>query len=1078
MFVLIRYTYLIIFFLLASGLFAQGTLYWYGAGSSNDWAAYGNWTNDPMYSSPVNMVPDDNTDVVIDFTSLYMNGASIHINTNDNTNSISFKSLQVITTIHDTLIFELDSIEANGDITTTDQTYIYGSNGPTDLLIMDNCDLNIGGSNTHDMNIIVAGGAKVELTEDLIQEACVLVIDEGEFDTKNSGTSSDMDLNKILISSDPDAMLTQKFKANTSNITLRDEGNQLSGIGFLDGNATEFNQANITFDIPTSWNPDTVRTRVEFNMSGWPFNNITLKRPAKIEKAGQVNAISLLAGERYTFDGTLTIIDSIVQIWGNSPDSCNNFTYLMGHLPGFPAVLDVVGSISTLSYVCVSNIIGSSSKLILDNYVIDSSVTNFVFDDPITPRSYKWTGAAANDSWHSRQNWEDLATNQAATCLPTPADHVVFLSSSFSVAGEQVVISPHRNAYCQNMSWIDVGDPQFHIRGHLYVAGDFYLDEEMEFGVPASAAAKPSIIFTSDDSVNINPKGKDIPADVEFLGNHSASNFDLDSMLNVRELKISGGRLQGNKRKIIADRLLVEDNGTLFLDSGIIVIDSSSHIFEDNGSKYFDKASFDVKGELLSMGTTKVILKGEDVVFNGGDNFYGTIDFRGNGHIINSDGVTNIMNVLHLQNQKEYTIGVADSLVINNIMVHDTQVVGSNPTSLSANSLIRYVEDAPVYTPPAIHHATVLGSSGSVVCLQDMEINDVNIASLGGWGITGKCDTTNLTFTDPSLFPGGWNHSESCYYYLTGFAMDMRDSSEVFPGMASCFRIIPNNSNQIMFDTIEINYLDTSGGFLFTNLDTGSHYLIKIDPADTTLLPHYYPDNKLWSQADPVHLLSDTGGLLVEVSPMPIPPSGQFATKVITGSLSPSPGNAPQPLFNISSGYLRGPVDIEDSLIIGLFSLDPNNFGVVQTVYSNKNGFFKFVNVDTGYYKIHPDIAGIPVDTGHALATISVYETTDTASIELAVADSMIYPVSSVITSTDQQPEKKLLLWPNPVIGGLNIRSPYLINRIEFFDMMSRKVKTVIKDASEVYVDMNTLNPGIYLIYINGERIRQRIFKP
>jgi hypothetical protein len=42
---------------------------------------------------------------------------------------------------------------------------------------------------------------------------------------------------------------------------------------------------------------------------------------------------------------------------------------------------------------------------------------------------------------------------------------------------------------------------------------------------------------------------------------------------------------------------------------------------------------------------------------------------------------------------------------------------------------------------------------------------------------------------------------------------------------------------------------------------------------------------------------------------------------------------------------------------------------------------------------------------------------------------------------------------------------------------MSRKIKTVFTDANEVHMGMQGLPSGIYIMYVNGERVRERISK-
>ena len=86
--------------------------------------------------------------------------------------------------------------------------------------------------------------------------------------------------------------------------------------------------------------------------------------------------------------------------------------------------------------------------------------------------------------------------------------------------------------------------------------------------------------------------------------------------------------------------------------------------------------------------------------------------------------------------------------------------------------------------------------------------------------------------------------------------------------MVSCFKYQSSlGVNQVMFDTIGIAMLDSNSSYIFTNLDTG-RYIIKVDPFNN-LVPHYYPNKKLWSTAEKINVQGNQYDKDVILSPGP-----------------------------------------------------------------------------------------------------------------------------------------------------------------------------------------------------------------
>ena len=118
------------------------------------------------------------------------------------------------------------------------------------------------------------------------------------------------------------------------------------------------------------------------------------------------------------------------------------------------------------------------------------------------------------------------------------------------------------------------------------------------------------------------------------------------------------------------------------------------------------------------------------------------------------------------------------------------------------------------------------------------------------------------------------------------------------------------------------------------------------------------------------------------------------------------------------------------------------------------------------------------MDDVSPLSTVSVSLTDMVAQITFNVAEDSIYPEQVLYTSTYAEPEIKIALWPNPVKESLNVRAPYPIESIVVYDLMARSMALPFTSyGNECRVSVSGLAKGIYVIYLNGDRLKERFVK-
>ena len=114
-----------------------------------------------------------------------------------------------------------------------------------------------------------------------------------------------------------------------------------------------------------------------------------------------------------------------------------------------------------------------------------------------------------------------------------------------------------------------------------------------------------------------------------------------------------------------------------------------------------------------------------------------------------------------------------------------------------------------------------------------------------------------------------------------------------------------------------------------------------------------------------------------------------------------------------------------------------------------------------------------PVTTS---GTYIIVATNWTTGCKDTMSDSAVIVISHAATGvTNQMSNKDIIIAPNPAHQNLSIKAP-ILNRVQVYDMTGRVLIDEACNSSEISLNLDDLNPGIYLIKIN-DQFMQKIVK-
>jgi len=1079
-------TLLFISCLLALGLEGQSPI-WTGASpSNNDWHNAQNWAN--------GAIPTASDDVTIeaDANSIYITADTM----------IEAKSITLMSLTTEIVELKCVGITLDGGLDVDESSYILPNINAipaldhVPVIFMDDCQISLDNDDANRIKLIVEESAEVEQSADITQKECILEIKSGSFKTESYG----LELYSIVI--EPDSQLSkQSFYGEASEIILNADGEALQGLHYLDSDSIQyFENVDLTFMADASQN---IPHQLHINFAGFHFNELHFEKPANISGNPTVKDLELTDGYSYFISGDITIDSIITQYFKHGVPSCSRPTLLAGDRASVKSDFQYNGNNISLHQMIIRNVAFNSNNnsiISLQESVTDN-VTGFdVSSNNYNAKEYRWLGGSNNNIWQDGTNWQVKTAGGGGIfdtnndgCVPTPLDNVKFnlTPGGPSPMSNTINIPMGSIAFCNDFyAWGDSKQLEANLDGHLIVNGDFRLAPNNNFNSSltiSNNSGEGEVVMTSSTDVQIVTSNKDLPfiLVVDQTIADTSKQVELLGKLDVNGLEIINGKFTASKRKIITPYLHMtngESDKVLDLEDCLLIIDGNALYEEFSDHKSFDYANLDIepqKSFARFRGRSKIHLQGDSMIFNGGNNEFPFIKAFGDVHFMGGARIGS----LELENEKQYSIQVDEHIAITeSLMVVDTSTNVYTLTHLKSVDYRPLSDNGIGFAPPSSEYSTIHYYSDIDICLQDIDIRDIKVVIDGGVSSQAFCDTSLLSFPNSGAnldyITSGWlDRSTPCYSFIEGKALKA-DSTGIGPGMVSCFKYQSSlGVNQVMFDTIGIAMLDSNGSYIFTNLNTGI-YIIKVDPFNN-LVPHYYPNKKLWSTADKINVQGNQYDKDVILSPMAPPSSSQYANKVIQGTLSPDTGgNAPTPLFNLERAFLREGIDIEDSLVIGLYSL--NEYDVVQTVMCDTNGYFRFENVDTGEYEIHPDIAGIPVaGTGvQGLNSISVNTNSDSIKIDFKVSTDSIYPVNSILTNLSEDVNTKVTVWPNPVAQTLNIQFNEYLERIQLMDIMARQINIPFSQNGQlIKADISHVPSGFYILMLDDKRVSTPIIK-
>lgn len=285
---------------------------------------------------------------------------------------------------------------------------------------------------------------------------------------------------------------------------------------------------------------------------------------------------------------------------------------------------------------------------------------------------------------------------------------------------------------------------------------------------------------------------------------------------------------------------------------------------------------------------------------------------------------------------------------------------------------------------------------------------------------------------------------------------------------------VPNDGNATMQLVDEVDIDETAGTYTFSNVCSGTYYILAVASMDDyeTVVATYYGDTTYWQFATAITVLSDSSYTknINMVQSAILNGSATLSGYVLEGG-----------------GFDRGPGDPIPGRDIVLEE-DPGN-SIVTHVETDTNGYYEFVNVPAGCYKIYVNIPGLPMDsTHHECPTI-----TDSIVKLNFVADSTsigIIPSTTGIKQHSKAQQTQLSVYPNPYNGflfaQLELQKESTI-KLELYNIVGKKVldlgsQTVKAGKTKIQINTkdNNVGSGIYFLKIvvnNKEVFNEKIIQ-
>jgi PKD repeat protein len=275
--------------------------------------------------------------------------------------------------------------------------------------------------------------------------------------------------------------------------------------------------------------------------------------------------------------------------------------------------------------------------------------------------------------------------------------------------------------------------------------------------------------------------------------------------------------------------------------------------------------------------------------------------------------------------------------------------------------------------------------------------------------------------------------------------------------------IYPRQSFYTSFDTTQIQALDASGNYNFTNIPNGD-YLVKVFPdpvAYPTLIPTYFTDDLLWDSATVI-----TQGCVSD-----------YVADVVMAELGTS-GGGPGLLQGVvieGFGFGRAPGDPVHGVDIKLGITSSTT--IIGTTTTDAVGGFSFSNIGFGNYTVYVDIPGLERDSSYTITVDAANN--QFLNLDYIVDSVAIYIINHIGIENISDPNH-FNIYPNPVKNNSTIA--YTLNgtanvKLDVYNVLGVKVQSLVNTQQEVGEYQFTFNPqnsqlkpGVYFISLTVDK--------
>lgn len=304
-------------------------------------------------------------------------------------------------------------------------------------------------------------------------------------------------------------------------------------------------------------------------------------------------------------------------------------------------------------------------------------------------------------------------------------------------------------------------------------------------------------------------------------------------------------------------------------------------------------------------------------------------------------------------------------------------------------------------------------------------------------------------------------------------------------GKVVIYKYLPYKTH---FDTIQVQPLNASGYYHFTNIDFGN-YLIEVF-ADTLVyprsIPTYYGDQSLWNALPSEivnHDCATTDTFDITLINMPVLAIG---TGTLSGRITKGPGFGNSPKFK--GGYSPERGEPIPGIDVKLGKNPGGSAHIVEQTQTNPNGEYSFSHLPLGdEYVIFVDIPGLGRDSSYVVTPTVA----DSVILYLDyIADSTriyIVDVTTGIKNSGSVAINTLSVYPNPSTDNTTIEYTLGMDAnvlLGVYNVLGVKVAETAnqhQSAGTYKYNLNTkknnLNPGVYFItlIVDGKTSTRRL---